>query len=164
MYGEAERVIPAYEFYQLEKDRAKEEQSEIVATSVDCPVIIRELEILNSLPLKRGDDLIFRILIECISDDLPYNVTLSIKMDTGRGVFVTGTHLAGRSPLYGKRKEIIVTYPNTPIMGGIYCAYARIFDDKGLMVYHEKVISRFDVEKDSLEIGVCYLENRWEVH
>lgn len=164
MHDEPERVIPAYEFYQLEKDRVKQELSEVISTSVDCPVIIREFEILNSLPLKRGNDLIFRLLIECINDGLPYHIALSIKMDTGRGVFVTGTHLSGRSPLYGKRREIIITYPNTPIMGGVYCAYARILDDKGLMIYHEKVISRFDVEKDSLEIGVCYLENRWEVH
>jgi lipopolysaccharide transport system ATP-binding protein len=48
-------------------------------------------------------------------------------------------------------------------MGGIYYAHARVFDDKGLMVYHERVIPPFEVEKDSLELGVCYLDNKWEI-
>ena len=31
------------------------------------------------------------------------------------------------------------------------------------MVYHEKILNEFEVRKDSLELGVCYLENNWEV-
>ncbi len=161
--GEPQKVIPAYEFYQLEKDRGEHEREEKIFLGSDRPAVIRELEIKNGLPLRRGDDLIFRILVECISDDMPYNVTLSIKMDTGRGVYVTGTHLSGKGPIYGKKKEILITYPRVPIMGGVYYAHARVFDDKGLMVYHERLIPPFEVEKDSLEIGVCYFENRWEI-
>lgn len=164
MCGETQKVIPAYEFYQLEKDRVEHESDEKISLSSDRPAVIRELEIKNGLPLRRGDDLIFRMLVECISEDMPYNVTLSIKMDTGRGVYVTGTHLSGRGPIYGKKKEISITYPRVPIMGGVYYAHARVFDDKGLMVYHERLIPPFEVEKDSLEIGVCYFENRWEIH
>jgi len=164
MYGEPGRVIPVYEFYQLEKSREQNEAIDTISVSNDCPAIIREIEILNKLPIKRGGDLKFRMLIECVSDELPYNITLSIKMDNGRGIYVTGTHLSGREPLYGKRREIIMTYPNPPIMGGIYYAHARVFDDKGLMVYHERVIPPFEVEKDSMELGVCYLENTWEIH
>jgi ABC-type polysaccharide/polyol phosphate transport system ATPase subunit len=163
MYGETQRVIPAYEFYQLEKDRKKHETDGKYSLSKEHPVIIKEVKINNELPLKRGDDLIFHMLIECITDDMPYNVTLSIKMDTGRGVYVTGTHLVGKGPVYGREREIFITYPNIPIMGGIYYAHARVFDDKGLMVYHERVIPPFEVEKDSLELGVCYFENRWEI-
>jgi ABC-type polysaccharide/polyol phosphate transport system ATPase subunit len=164
MQGEAERVIPAYEFYQLDKDRKMHENSKSLPVSRDCPVVIKEIEILNKLPVKRGDDLGFRLSIECIDENLLYNITLSIKMDTGRGVYVTGTHLAGKGPIYGKRREIVITYPHIPIMGGVYYAHARVFDDKGLMIYHEKVIPPFEVVKDSLELGVCYLENRWEIH
>ena len=164
MYEESGRVIPAYEFYQLEKSREQNEAMDTISVSNDCPAIIKEIEILNKLPLKRGDDLKFRMLIECVSNELPYNTTLSIKMDNGRGIYVTGTHLAGKKPLYGERREIIITYPNIPIMGGIYYAHARIFDDKGLMVYHERFIPPFEVEKDSLELGVCYFENTWKIH
>ena len=163
MEGMTERVVAAYEFYQLEKDRKRQEAKEICSISNSCPAVIKEIEILSELPLKRGDDLKFRLLIECVDDNLPYNVTLSIKMDNGRGVYVTGTHLAGKALIFGKKREIFITYPKVPIMGGVYYAHARVFDDKGLMIYHERVIPPFEVEKDSLELGVCYLENRWEV-
>ena len=93
MYGESGRVIPAYEFYQLEKDREKQNSNENLAANNEHPVIIKEFELLNGLPLKRGSDFKFRLLIESSTDELPYNVTLSIKMDSGRGVYVTGTHL-----------------------------------------------------------------------
>jgi len=104
------------------------------------------------------------MLVECMDDILPYNVTLSIKMDNGRGVYVTGTHLSGKPPICGKKREIIISYPKAPIMGGVYYAVARVFDDKGLMIYHEKPMPPFEVQKDSLEFGVCYFDNRWEIH
>lgn len=163
MAGDTERVVPAYEFYQLDKDREKKGSDKSTSPGTDCPVVINEFELLNRPPLRRGDDIKFRLLLECINDQLPYHVTLSIKMDNGRGVYVTGTHLSGKPSLRGKRREVLIEYPHAPIMGGIYYAHARAFDDKGLMVYHEKVIAPFEVVKDSLELGVCYFENRWEI-
>ncbi len=164
MYGQAEEVIPAYEFYQLEKDREQQESREVFSTSSDHPVIIKEFEIISGFPLKRGDDLKFRLVTQCMDDKLPYNITLSIKMDNGRGVYVTGTHLSGKDFIRGGNREIIVTYPKVAMMGGVYYAHARAFDDKGLIVYHEKLLPPFPIEKDSLELGVCYLENIWEIH
>ncbi len=161
MFDRPEKVIPAYEFYQLGKNNTPEHVE--VSPSNDLPVVIRELEMINRPPIRRGDDLKFRLLIESISDELPYNVTLSIKIESGWGVNATGTHLAGREPLRGKRREIIITYPNIPLLGGIYYAHARVFDDKGLMVYHEKVLPPFEIVKESLELGFCHLENRWEI-
>jgi hypothetical protein len=49
-------------------------------------------------------------------------------------------------------------------MGGMYYALARAFDDKGLMVYHERPLPPFEVEKDSLELGTCRLENIWKIN
>jgi ABC-type polysaccharide/polyol phosphate transport system ATPase subunit len=164
MAGDTEKVIPAYEFYQLEKDRMQQETSDNLTMNRARPAVIRDFEIMSTLPLKRGDDITFRLLVECLDEQTPYNVTLSIKMDNGRGVYVTGTHLAGKSPIQGRKKEIIVTYPHAPIMGGVYYAIARVFDDKGLMIYDERPMTPFEVQKDSLEIGVCYFENRWEIH
>jgi lipopolysaccharide transport system ATP-binding protein len=163
MGGEAEKVIPAYEFYQLGKNHEKQKKYDKISLSSDHPVLIRDFNILNKLPFKRGEDLKFRLLVESARDDLPYHVTLSIKMDNGRGVYVTGTHLSGKKPLSGKMKEIIITYPNVPIMGGVYYSHARIFDDKGLLIYHESMIPSFEVQKDSQELGVCYFDNHWEV-
>lgn len=164
MYGDTEKVIPAYEFYQLEKDRKSIEKAEILTVNAGCPAVIRALELLNKTPVNRGDDIRFRLLVECMDDTLPYNITLSIKMDNGRGVYVTGTHLSGKPPICGKKREIIISYPKAPIMGGVYYAVARVFDDKGLIIYHEKPMPPFEVRKDSLEFGVCYFNNHWEIH
>ena len=164
MYGDTEKVIPAYEFYQLEKDRKSIESTEPMTVNASCPAVIRLFEIMNNPPINRGDDIRFRMLVECIDDILPYNITLSIKMDNGRGVYVTGTHLSGKPPICGKKREIIISYPRAPIMGGVYYAVARVFDDKGLMIYHEKPMPPFEVRKDSMEFGVCYFDNRWEIH
>ena len=163
MYGDTEEVVPAYEFYQLEKDREMQESSDVQTISPEHPVIIKEFQIMNNIPLKRGEDLSFRLLVNSFDDELPFNITLSIKMDNGRGVYVTGTHLSGREPLRGQNREIFITFPQVNIMGGVYYAHARAFDDKGLMIYHEKILPPFPVEKDSAELGVCYLENEWEI-
>jgi ABC-type polysaccharide/polyol phosphate transport system ATPase subunit len=163
LYGETPRVISAYEFYQMSKGKEKEEEAGITSLSSDHPVIIKEFQLVNNSPLKRGNDLVLRILVECLDEFLPYNVNVTIRMDNDRGIFATGTHLSGKLPIMGKKREILITYPNSPLMGGIYYAVARLFDDKGLMVYHERVLPPFEVEKDSLELGVCYFENKWEI-
>jgi lipopolysaccharide transport system ATP-binding protein len=110
MYGETEEVVPAYEFYQLEKDREMQESGEEVEINADCPVMIREFTLQNSIPLRRGQDLRFRLVIESLKDEIPYHVTLSIKMDNGRGVFVTGTHLSGKEPIAGWGGYIMRTH------------------------------------------------------
>lgn len=159
MDGDPEKVIPAYEYYLLKKDHDIKE----TAPAGALPVIIKELELLNSLPLKRGDDVTFRIVVESTKPELPYHVSLSLKVDVDRGVYATGTHMVGREPVKGESNEILVTYPNMPILGGTYYAHARVFDESGLLIYHEKILPPFDVVKDSLELGVCHLENYWEI-
>ncbi|MCP5423635.1 MAG: ABC transporter ATP-binding protein [Gammaproteobacteria bacterium] len=163
MHGEVNRVIPAYEAYQGQRNADREQQEE-EAHRPESPVRIRDFEILSELPLKSGDDLRFRLLVENAEPDRPFHVTLSLKMDTGRGVFVTGTHLTDKPPLTGKEREILVAYPNIPLMGGLYTAHARIFDNKGLMVYHEKVLPAFEVLKDSQELGICRFANVWRIN
>ncbi|MCB1776663.1 MAG: ABC transporter ATP-binding protein [Candidatus Competibacteraceae bacterium] len=160
-HGQTSRVLPAYEAWQAQRN-AYREQADADARP-EMPARILSLELLNARPCRRGDDLCFRLELECARDDLPYHLTLSIKMDDGRGVYVTGTHLAGRPPLLGKRREVRITYPKAPLLGGLYSAHARIFDDQGLMVYHEKILPELEVRKDSRELGICYLENVWEI-
>ncbi|MDD3517117.1 MAG: polysaccharide ABC transporter ATP-binding protein [Chromatiales bacterium] len=160
-FGETAQVIAAYEAYQ----QAKSEPADIEAASVEVPVRIAEVDILNPLPIERGDDLKVRIVTESLSDDIPFHVMLSIKFGSDYGVYATGTQLTGRQPLCGGRREIVVTYPNVPLMGGYYWLHVRILDDKGLMIYHEKTLldPELEVRRDSLERGVCYLENHWEI-
>ncbi|PIE82809.1 MAG: hypothetical protein CSA09_05200 [Candidatus Contendobacter odensis] len=162
MYGETSRIIPAYEAWQAQRN-VQREQVEACGHS-ELPVRIISLELLNELPCSHGDDLCFRLRTESSRDDLPFHVTLSIKMSDGRGVYATGTHLSGRPPLSGKQREILITYPHVRLLGGLYSAHARIFDNQGLMLYHEKVLPDVEVRKDSQELGICYLENLWEIN
>ena len=161
MHGETMQVIPAYEAWQAQRGVQRDQLE--VGENPEILVRIVSLELLNELPCRRGDDLRFRLLIESSNPDLAFHVSFSIKMQSGYGVFATGTHLSGRPPLKGQKREILITYPRIPLLGGFYNAHARIFDDQGLMIYHEKILNEFSVEKDSLELGVCYLENYWQV-
>lgn len=160
MHAETARVLPAYEAYQAQRNARRLEEANPLRST---PVRITALEVLSELPVKRGEDLCFRLVVESSSEGVPFHVAFSIKMDDGRGIYVTGTHLTGKPPLRGRLRRITITYPNIALMGGIYIAHARVFDSQGLMLYHERVLPELEVRKDTREIGVCYLENRWEI-
>lgn len=160
MDGSADKVIPVYEHYLLKKDQ---EIKETTAPAGALPVIIKELKLLNSLPLKRGDDVTFRIVVESTKPELPYHVTLSLKVDVDRGVYTTGTHMTGKAPMSGTENEIFITFHKIPLLGGTYYAHARVFDESGLLIYHEKILPPFNVVKDTHERGVCRLENHWDI-
>jgi len=160
MYGETTKVIPAYDFYQTEKDNVAQNDSDLKAK---VPVIIKEVQLLNRLPVQRGDDLKVSILLESKSESIRYHVNFSLKIDSHWGVYFTGTNYMGIEPLQGKRKKILITFPKIPILGGFYYIVIRVFDDNGFVLFHEKVLPPFEVVKDSSDRGVCYLENHWEI-
>lgn len=160
MHGEPQKVTPAYEYYQLEKNNKIKTMHSAEDKAV---VVIKELGFLNRLPLKRGEDLRIRLLLQSSSEDIRYHVSVTLKIDPSWGVYFTGTHIMGREPLQGKRKEVIVNFPRIPLLGGFYYIHARVFDETGFVLLHEKILPPFEVEKDSLERGVCFLENSWEI-
>jgi lipopolysaccharide transport system ATP-binding protein len=158
MLGEPEKVLPAYEYYQMQKEGTIQEADK----EAHAPVFIRELKLLNENTLKRGDDLQLSALLESKGEETKYHFSITLKIDPSWGVYFTGTHIMGREPLKGKKKRILVTFPNIQILGGYYYIHARVLDENGLVVLHEKTLSPFEVKKESLERGVCYLENHWE--
>jgi ABC-type polysaccharide/polyol phosphate transport system ATPase subunit len=162
MRGEPAQVLPLYEAYQAQKDTTAADAVSHGALG-GMPVRITDLAWVGERPLRTGRDLVVRLRLECVADDLPYHVSLSLKMDNGRGVYVTGTHLAGRPPLRGRDREVLVTYTQAPLLGGLYSLHARVFDDQGLMVYHEKALPEVEVAREGRELGVCRLAHRWEV-
>lgn len=159
-FGETAKVLPLYEAYQLRKDQ---DQSLPVISANDLAVI-REFDLLSPLPINCGDNLVFHIQIEARSPALNYHVSLSIKLENGLGLFVTGTHLKGESSLSGTHRSIHITFPSVPLMGGVYTAHARLFDDQGFVVFHEMVMPPFEVRKSSKELGFCRLANYWEIN
>jgi lipopolysaccharide transport system ATP-binding protein len=160
-FGETAHVTTAYEAYQLGRSGTGQE----AGNGAEAPVRIASVEILNTLPISRGDDLTIRIVTECVSGDLPYHVMLSIKYGSDYGVYATGTHLSGQPALRGQKREIVVRFPAIQLMGGHYWLHARAFDDSGVLIYHERTLADpgLSVRKESQERGVCHFPNQWDI-
>lgn len=158
-WDDTEKVVAEYESYQLAKEKREHKENRVSSVQ---PVRIDSVKLLNSKPLRRGDEMVFEIVTRARNNDLAYNVTLSIKLKEGRGVYVTGTHLSGLSSLKGSR-QILVRFPDISLMAGVFYAHARVWDKEGFILYHEKTTMFFDVKKDTMELGICYLPNSWEV-
>jgi lipopolysaccharide transport system ATP-binding protein len=161
--GDTAQVLAAYEAYQLRKSEQANHEGQ--AKYAEAPVRITSVEILNELPISRGDDLKLKIQTESISDDLPFHIMVSLKYGADFGVYATGTHLAGKPPIRGHQRQIIVTYPKIALLGGYYWFHVRTMDDQGIIIYHEKILidPELEVRRDSKERGYCYLENHWEI-
>jgi len=159
MLGGAEEVVLAYEAYQFRKD---EGPGALQSTS-NIPVMIEDCTVSNGGgPLMTGGGLSLFIRTTARADDLPYNITVSIKLPDGRGVYVTGTHLNGIGPLRGP-KAITVDFPYIRLLGGPYYAHVRVFDETGLILYHERATPFFHLEKKGSDMGICYLDNEWRI-
>ena len=153
--GDPESVIFKYESYQMKKDEAPAE------APASVPVVISNVRLMNEGIIKTFDDITFQITTKA-DDNTPYHLALSIKISTELGVCVTGTHLSRMQPLRGDRK-VNVTFPKAKLIRGSFYAHARVYDENGIVLYHEKVTPFFEVVKNADEIGLCYMECVWEI-
>ena len=158
MLGDAEKVVQAYESYQFKKDE-KQDDLETVSSPL---VRIGDVRLLNEEALTTGDTLSLMIKTYVRRNDTPYNITVSIKLPDGRGVYVTGTHLNNTGLLMGD-KTITVVFPAVSLLSGNYYAHIRTFDETGLICLHERSTPFFSIQKKSGDMGICYLENMWKV-
>jgi len=158
-YGTVDEVIPAYEHYQNQKAATRRASGD--ARPATRPARISRVDVLPPPPLTTGGEVAFAIAVETSDPGLPYHLTLSLKMEDERGIFVTGTHLRGDPPLRGAR-QVRVTFPDWPLLGGSYIVHARVFDDKGLMIYDEHRLEDVQVSKSTREMGVCKIPCIWE--
>ncbi|HWR59202.1 MAG TPA: ABC transporter ATP-binding protein, partial [Thermodesulfovibrionales bacterium] len=147
--GEPESVLFHYESYQMKKEES------LMEAPSSLPVLISEVRLLNEGVIKTFDDLRFQIVT--MADDLTaYHLMLSIKISTELGVCASGTHLSRMQPVTGSRK-VTVTFPRANLIRGSFYAHARIYDENGIVLYHEKVTPFFEVKKDADELGLSYM-------
>ena len=158
MSGEAESVVMAYESYQFKK----EERQDVLQISSSPAVMIGDIRLLNDGSLKTEDTLSLFIKTEAQRNDIPYNLTVSIKLPDGRGIYVTGTHMNDIGLLRGP-KAITIDFPAIKLLSGNYYAHVRVFDETGLILYHERATPFFNIRKERADMGICYLENRWRI-
>lgn len=157
MSGTPEEVLPAYEAYQMAKDARPDGSMPQAGTRAR----VERFEVESPLPLNTGDTLAIAWQVEAPPVQA-YHVSVSLKMDSGRGVFVTGSHLRGDPPLMGSSAGRLV-FPQIPLMGGEYTLHLRVWDDAGLIIYDERLIDSLVVRKVGKELGVVRLEHDWRI-
>jgi len=164
MEGNPEEVISAYEWYVLKREREAENnrRQEKGNLSSNNIVKVEKFYIQNRPPIKRGDDISFVVKVAAIRDNVAYHVALSIKVPTGWGVFVAATHFDNMKALRGD-KIIRIKFPKVPLLGGYYYAVVRILDNSGMVLFDQKEIGPFYIERTHGEIGTCYLPHHWEI-
>lgn len=159
MYGPPEQVLPAYEAYQMAKDGPLDEQS--AAEGKSSLARISRFDVVSPLPMEPGGTLCVRWEAEAASG-FHYHISLSLKMDNGRGVFVTGSHLRNLPPLQGDRTGEI-RFPQLPLLGGVYSLHLRLWDDHGLVQLDERLIDQVIVLRTGPDLGLVRLPCEWQV-
>ena len=157
MFGAAEDVLPAYEAYQF----AKDEPEQTSATNSNAPVRIRHFQLTSPSPMNEGEELCVEFACEAQSRETRYHASLSLKLESGRGVFVSATHFRGEAPLQGSQTQRIC-FPALPLMGGSYQLHLRLWDDRGLMVYDERLLNDLTIRKQGQGMGIVRLHPIWQ--
>jgi lipopolysaccharide transport system ATP-binding protein len=152
-------VLPAYEAYQLAKDVQADGAAGERMTG--APATIASLSVATPLPTETGEDLVFSWAVAAAAQTR-YHLSFSLKMDTGRGVHVTGTHLNGQAALQGAAAGEL-RYPGLPLVGGVYSMHMRVWDDEGLILFDERVIDELVVRRDGRELGLVRLPCEFRV-
>lgn len=153
--GTPQEVLPVYEAYQL----AKEERAQTVAGGASAFARIERLTVESPLPMDTGDDLRIRWQVAA-RDNVAFHVSFSLKMDDGRGVFVTGSLLQAHAAMHGQVAGEL-SFPAVPLMGGVYSIHMRVWDDAGLVLYAEERIPEIVVRRQGDELGLVRLPCEW---
>jgi lipopolysaccharide transport system ATP-binding protein len=164
MYGAAEEVLPAYEAYQLAKDEVPDVLAGVLTGKAEhsAPARITHFLLTSPSPMNEGDELCVEFSTQTADNTTRYHASLSIKLESGRGVFVAASHLRGDPPLQGSQTQRI-RFPKLPLMGGSYQLHLRLWDDQGLMIYDERLLNDLTIRKQGREMGIVRLEQQWEV-
>ena len=160
MFGAAEEVLPAYEAYQLAKDEAPAGLTGL-SEQHSAPARITAFTLTSPSPMNEGEDLCVEFSTQTTQENTPYHVSLSLKLESGRGVFVAATHLRGAPPLVGAQTQRIC-FPNLPLMGGSYQLHLRLWDDQGLLIFDERLLNDLTIRKQGRDMGIVRLEQVWK--
>lgn len=150
-------VLPQYEAQQMA--RGADDEAPDRPRDSAIRVRIREFHVASPNPMPEGDTLRVTWRVDA-APEAAYHASISLKMDSGRGVFVTGTQLRGESPQVGSRRGAL-EFPDLPLMGGHYSLHLRVWDDQGLVLIDEEVIDDLTIRKGTDEMGLVRLTHQW---
>jgi len=172
--GETERVIAAYESYLMGKDLPAEETKPSPSKQKDLyghELRLEQVQVLDGAGREKQefasfDDIQIRIALHGMAPSVDCHVGLVITRRDHVHFFATSTQIDGVPPLTikkGEKRTVRVNFPRIPLLAGEYllCVYA--LDQHGVRVYDlAEYISPFFVSSGKTEMGIIYMEHRWE--
>ncbi|SEP89056.1 lipopolysaccharide transport system ATP-binding protein [Ectothiorhodospira magna] len=161
MFGPPAQVLPAYERYQLARS-APMPTGDVQAPPRHLARLV-DFSLDSSTPLHIGDDLMASWRVEAVDPQVLHHYTLSLKLESGRGLHVAGSRLRGQPPRQGSGRES-ACFGNIPLASGFFTLHLRLWDDTGLVLLDERVIDGIEVRKTDDELGVLRLpfSSQWQ--
>lgn len=158
--GEPFDVTSSYESYQRSKDEeVLREKGKQFYPSLSA--YIENIRIINGDEIRSGDTMRISISVKTIKD-LEYGIAVSLRRNDHVVILTVGSFYDNLKPFSGDR-EIILEYPNIPLLAGTYYFVAYLMDSNLVNIYHDKFSTEFRVLKSSIEPGLCYLKHNWIV-
>jgi ABC-type polysaccharide/polyol phosphate transport system ATPase subunit len=172
--GETERVITAYESYLMSKDLAAENEKPSWSKQADIyghELRLDQVQVLDEAGREKNEfatfeDLRIRVSLLGVASSVMCHLGLIITRPDHVHAFATSTYVDNLPPMTikrGERRVVKLTFPRIPLLAGEYrlCVYA--LDEHGVRVHDlAEYISPFFVLSGKTEMGVAYLEHRWE--
>jgi len=158
--GEPFDVTSSYESYQRSKDEeVLREKGKQFYPSLSA--YIENIRIINGDEIRSGDTMRISISVKTIKD-LEYGIAVSLRRNDHVVILTVGSFYDNLKPFSGDR-EIILEYPNIPLLAGTYYFVAYLMDSNLVNIYQDKFSTEFRVLKNSMEPGLCYLKHNWIV-
>ena len=173
--GEVERVVAAYETYQMGREGGIE-PAESTAQEHDehygNEIRIKDVQIIDASghPIDRissFEDLHIRFTMEGIARSASCHLAIVIARSDRINCFLTGTHLDKMNSIDMKRgdvRTVSLKISRLPLLAGEYVLCAYITDEHGIRVYDlAEYFCPFFVSYGGGEMGISYMDHEWNV-
>lgn len=151
-------VTSSFESYQRSKDDEilKEDRKHLPST---LPIYVENIDILNGKEIESGQTLKIKISVKTIENS-EYGLAVSLRRNDNIVIHTVGSFYDNIEAFKGD-KEIILEYPDIPLLSGSYYFVVYLMDSNLVNIYQDKISPKFRVLKDSLEPGLCNLKHNW---
>lgn len=171
LVGEAEQVVSAFENYEREKNAGVVPGTPFrnLHRASDAPVRLRAVAFANEVGQPVAEISTFepcRVVVEIEAATATLcHLGVAIVRNDRENIFGTATHFCPDArPFYAMGiLRLALVFPSLPLLSGEYFLSVYVLDDSGLQVYDmAELICPFTVRGNGREVGMVYLEHRWE--
>ncbi len=174
LLGETEQVVSAFENYEREKNAALREAIpgmpfRNLNRAAGAPVRLCTVALLDETGRPTAEITTFqpcRVVVEIEAAKATLcHVGVAIVRNDRENIFGTATHFGSSvRPLCNGVLRLALVFPSLPLLAGEYFLSVYVLDDSGLQVYDmAELICPFTVRSSGREVGIVYLDHRFEV-